>query len=94
MSDCGSDIRSIFRHHGLDVFVDHFVLSFEHGTAKPDPRMFQLACDALGVAPMRTLMVGDKASTDGGADELGITCLVIPPGGRRPDALRAVLSLV
>ncbi len=94
VSDCGSDIRSIFRHHGLDALVDHFVLSFEHGMAKPDPRMFRLACEALGTEPARTLMVGDKAATDGGARGRGTTSLVPPPVGRLPGALRAVLALV
>jgi FMN phosphatase YigB (HAD superfamily) len=59
--------------------VDCFVLSFEHGVQKPDPRIFGVALDGLGVEPANALMVGDRASHDGAAVELGIPTLLVPP---------------
>jgi phosphoglycolate phosphatase len=47
--------------------------------AKPDPRLFQFACQALGVNPAHTLMVGDStwdmsmASQGGAAGCIGIS---------------------
>jgi len=50
VSNIGWDMRPVFRHHGLDPYVDSYVLSYEHGIQKPDPRLFATACEALGVA--------------------------------------------
>ncbi len=40
--------------------------------------MFTLALDTLGVSPGDALMVGDRASNDGGAAAVGITTLILP----------------
>jgi putative hydrolase of the HAD superfamily len=32
--------------------------------AKPNPRIFQIACERLGVEPMDTLMIGDRVDLD------------------------------
>ena len=61
------------------VVVDAFVLSFEHGVQKPDPAIFRLALEALGVAPDEAVMVGDRPSHDGGAAFAGVAALVLPP---------------
>jgi FMN phosphatase YigB (HAD superfamily) len=34
------------------------------GLRKPDPRLFLIACDGLGVAPAQTVMVGDRIDND------------------------------
>ena len=46
MSNIGWDLRPVFRAHGLDAFVDAYVLSYEHGIQKPDGRLFRAACEA------------------------------------------------
>jgi putative hydrolase of the HAD superfamily len=38
-----------------------------------------VALDELGVEPAKALMVGDRASHDGAAVELGMPTLLIPP---------------
>ncbi|WP_404830768.1 HAD family hydrolase [Streptomyces albidocamelliae] len=70
-SNIGWDMRRVFRDHGVDDLVDAFFLSFECGVKKPDPRIFQMACDKLGVAPGDALMVGDEPLADAGAAMLG-----------------------
>lgn len=96
VSNIGWDLRPVFRAHGLDSLVDVFVLSCEHGAQKPDPRLFRVACEALGAAPERTLMVGDDRTADGGAAALGCPVLLVDhlPVAERPDALRGVLDLI
>lgn len=37
VSNIGWDLRPVFREHGLDAYVDAYVLSYEHGIQKPDP---------------------------------------------------------
>ncbi|MEU3661801.1 HAD-IA family hydrolase [Streptomyces sp. NPDC032940] len=96
VSNIGWDLRPVFREHGLDRYVDAYVLSYEHGVRKPDPRLFAVACEALGVEPARALMVGDDRRADGGAAALGCGVHFVDhlPVAERPDALRAVLDLV
>lgn len=78
VSDTGWDIRSVFSTHGLDAFVDVWVLSYEHGAVKPAAELFQSACNQLKVAPQDAIMVGDNAMTDGGAAAVGIPTLILP----------------
>lgn len=81
--------------HGIGHFIDTYVLSFEHGIQKPDPRMFTLALDALDIEAGDALMVGDRASHDGGAASIGITTLILPGQHTlQPRGLEAVLRLL
>ncbi|MFF4586175.1 HAD family hydrolase [Streptomyces sp. NPDC001388] len=95
VSNIGWDLRPVFREHGLDRFVDVYVLSYEHGVQKPDPRLFAVACEALAVDPRAALMVGDDRRADGGAAALGCGVHFVDhlPAAARPDALRPVLEL-
>ncbi|MEV5150072.1 HAD-IA family hydrolase [Streptomyces sp. NPDC052727] len=96
VSNIGWDLRPVFREHGLDAYVDAYVLSYEHGVQKPDPRLFAVACEALGADPRRVLMVGDNRAADGGAGALGCRVYFVDhlPAPQRPDALLPVLDLV
>ncbi|MFI9392481.1 HAD family hydrolase [Streptomyces bauhiniae] len=96
VSNIGWDLRPVFREHGLDAYVDAYVLSYEHGARKPDPRLFAVACAELGAEPERTLMVGDSRVADGGAAALGCRVHFVDhlPVADRPDALLPVLDLL
>ncbi|MCT9004671.1 HAD family hydrolase [Streptomyces rhizosphaerihabitans] len=95
VSNIGWDPRPVFREHGLDPYVGTYVLSYEHGIQKPDPRLFTIACAELGVPPEDTLMVGDDRRADGGAAALGCAVHFVDhlPVADRPDGLRPVLDL-
>ncbi|MFO7589620.1 MAG: HAD family hydrolase [Acidimicrobiia bacterium] len=57
------------------------------GISKPDPRIFELALDALQVAPERTIHVGDTPAADvEGALAAGIRPVLIDPYELHPDA--------
>ncbi|MBY8842145.1 MULTISPECIES: HAD family hydrolase [unclassified Streptomyces] len=96
VSNIGWDLRPVFREHGLDPYVDTYVLSYEHGVQKPDPRLFSVACEALGADPRQVLMVGDSRPADGGAAALGCRVHFVDhlPVAKRPDALLPVLELM
>ncbi len=89
VSDIGWDLRPVFREHGLDKYVNAYVLSYEHGVRKPDPRLFAAACAELGAEAEHTLMVGDSRVADGGAAALGCRVHFVDhlPVAERPDAL-------
>ena len=61
-------IRSIGALDG----VDEFVLSFEVGTVKPNPEIFQTALARLGVPAADAVMIGDSDEADGAARDAGL----------------------
>ncbi|MGF1341181.1 HAD family hydrolase [Streptomyces flavovirens] len=92
VSNIGWDLRPVFRAHGLDELVDTYVLSFEEGVQKPDPRLFATACARLGLDPAETVMVGDDRVADAGAAVLGCEVRFVDhlPVGERPSGLTSL----
>lgn len=93
VSNIAWDIRAVLTAAG--AHPDDYVLSFEVGAAKPDPRIFEAALSRLGVDGPEALMVGDSVENDGAARTVGCSfALVDPlPVAQRPtglvDALRS-----
>lgn len=78
VSNTGWDISQGYMLAGIDDLIDTWVLSWQHGTAKPDARLFTHACEQLEVERARVLMVGNDAEADGGAAAIGATVLILP----------------
>lgn len=77
VSNIAFDIRPAFRGSGADA--DEFVLSFEVGVVKPDPRIFEIALQRLGVRADDAVMVGDSEENDGPARHLGCDFILVDP---------------
>ena len=77
VSNIAFDIRPAFRAAGADA--DEFVLSFEVGVVKPDPRIFQIALQHLGVGADEAVMVGDSQENDGAARAVGCDFILVDP---------------
>lgn len=95
ISNISFDIRPHLAAAGLLDHLDAVVLSYEVGLIKPDPRIFELACEKLTADPARSVMVGDHAA-DGGGSALGVRTYFVDlvPVEERPDALISVLREV
>ena len=95
VSNIHFDFRPEFAAAGIDEYVDAFVLSFEHGIQKPDPRMFELALESLSVDAHEAVMVGDQVALDAPAIRAGVATWLLPGGGRadQPRGLDRLLSL-
>ncbi len=89
---------------GLDLprRVDDVVISRAVGLSKPDPRIYRLALERLGVEASACWFVGDSPRNDvWGAQQVGMKAAFLPTGhalnGEKPDAalrdLRDVLTL-
>ncbi|WP_280401422.1 HAD family hydrolase [Nocardia carnea] len=93
LSNIAFDIRPAFISRGWDKWIDHFVLSYEVGAAKPDPSIFLAAVERMGARAEHTLMIGDSPESDGGAAQIGCpVALVEPtPTTTRQDGLLAAL---
>ena len=57
---------------GLAFAFSAVVTPAEAGAAKPDPRIFELALERLGVTPKRALHIGDGAVDEEGAAAAGM----------------------
>lgn len=49
---------------GCESYFEVIVVSGEHGIHKPDPRIFEIACEKMGIKPEEAYFVGDTFSTD------------------------------
>ncbi|GAC1501136.1 MAG: hypothetical protein NVS2B14_13940 [Chamaesiphon sp.] len=52
-------VQAFVARHQLDDYIQ-LEMGVENGPSKPDPALFLQACQALGVEPKATLMVGDS----------------------------------
>lgn len=75
--DPGEFMREDLAVHGIAELIDAAVFSSEIGVRKPDPRIYRVVLDELGVEPERALFVGDRVLEDvQGPAALGMhTCL-------------------
>ena len=67
--------RAALRKVGLEFYFNTIVISGDEDVAvrKPNPRIFELACERLKAAPEHVLMVGDNLEADvRGALEAGL----------------------
>lgn len=64
ISDCGFELPGVWDGLSLAPHIDAKVFSCLEGVRKPDPRIYHLACERLGVQPARCLYVGDGGSRE------------------------------
>jgi putative hydrolase of the HAD superfamily len=82
-------LLAIFRHLGIDGAFECVILSSETGADKPDPRIFRIALEKMGVAPEDALHVGDDPRRDGGASAVGLAVFHVARPQRSLDDLLA-----
>jgi putative hydrolase of the HAD superfamily len=76
ISDCTDELPMIWPELSLAHLIDATVFSTESGYTKPDPRLYELACRELGVAPAECLYVGDGGGHElTGANHAGMTAV-------------------
>jgi putative hydrolase of the HAD superfamily len=62
--------------YGFGDITDLIVYSHEVGMSKPDPRIYRLACDRLGVRPEQVVFLDDRPDFVEAALEAGITAIL------------------
>ena len=73
--------------------ADEAVISCDVGLRKPDPAIFRLACDRLGVAPAEALFLDDAAAMVAGATAAGLTGIHVTDHEEAAASARALLGL-
>jgi len=109
ISDCTPEIPALFWSTPLAPYIHSGVFSPIDGLTKPSPRIFKMACEALGVPPERCWYVGDGGSHElTGAKSFGMEAVLVAMryvgdggvfrainwDGPRIERLRQVLELV
>jgi len=83
ISVCSSDVADVWAETVLAKHLDDAVLSCSVGLRKPDPAIYLLACERLGVEPGECLFVGDGANDElAGAERVGMKAVCVLPPGR------------
>jgi putative hydrolase of the HAD superfamily len=77
ISICSTDVAETVAAGELAPLLDVAVYSCSEEVAKPDPRVFALAAERLGVAPTTCLFVDDVAENLVGAEQAGMRAVQI-----------------
>ncbi len=91
MSDCSPEVPQLWADLPISGYFDSVVFSPVARVRKPDPRMYLLVCDELGVRPEACLYIGDGGNNElSGARGLGMTTILISfPGEVASDPFTA-----
>jgi len=81
VSNCSHNTRAVVERLGLEAAFDAVILSFEVGAQKPEPEIYRLALERLGITkPSRAVFVDDQADYCDGAAAIGMqTRLMLRP---------------
>ena len=84
ISNWDERLRPLLGELGLDGYFQFLAISSEIGFHKPSPVIFQEAIRTLGVAPHRTLHIGDSFREDcEGSTQAGLRALLLNRNGQR-----------
>jgi len=92
VTNCSSSAVNAPDRLGLTPFFDALVLSFEVGVVKPDPRIYAIACERIGIPANECVFAGDGDCHElEGAQAVGIKAIKV--GGSEEIALHVEPSL-
>lgn len=78
VSNWDYSLHRVMGMFGLENYFDLVLASLEEGVEKPDPRLFHICLERLGVAPEDVVHVGDNPVDDGeGAVAAGIRPVIV-----------------
>ena len=82
ISVCSQDVPHVWDETPFAGAFDELVFSCDVGLSKPDPRIYEIACERLGVEPVECLFVGDGANDElPGAERVGMAALQLRAPG-------------
>ncbi len=82
ISDCSAEVPAIWKDTPFAKLIDIAIFSCLVGMKKPDPRIYQLTANQLGIKPQKCLYIGDGSSQElTGASQVGMHAVLL----RLPD---------
>jgi epoxide hydrolase-like predicted phosphatase len=83
----------IYERGNFDGLFDTLVISGEVGLNKPEPEIFHLACERLGVEPGDCVFVDDLRENCAGAEAVGMTAVLHRDSGQTIAELEELLGV-
>jgi len=78
ISNFDSRLRDVLVNLGIGSFFEQVTLSWETGVAKPDPKIFALALDRMGLSGSEALHLGDSIEDDiKAAQQAGLRAVLV-----------------
>jgi putative hydrolase of the HAD superfamily len=94
ISNWDSRLVRLLHGLGLESLLTDIVSSADVGLHKPDPRIFELACERIGVSPHEAAHVGDHHYADVlGATAVGMQAVLIDRHGGADPAANPICTL-
>ncbi|HUJ55309.1 MAG TPA: HAD family hydrolase [Gaiellaceae bacterium] len=82
---CSEDTVDVWSETPFAGLFDAEIFSCSCGMRKPDPKIYELALDRLGVEPGNAVFVGDGANDElAGAERVGMRAVLIHRPGEEP----------
>jgi putative hydrolase of the HAD superfamily len=76
ITNCSEEVQQLWNETAFAESFDALVFSCDVGAAKPDPRIYAIASERLGVAPDETAFVGDGDNDElSGAERAGMRAI-------------------
>jgi epoxide hydrolase-like predicted phosphatase len=72
ISNAWSDLRDFVVREKFDDVFDKMIISAEVGALKPEPKIFQIALEQIGVSPNEAVFVDDFKANIVGGEKVGI----------------------
>lgn len=91
ISNAWSGLRKVITTNQFADVFDEMVISAEVGLVKPDPRIYQLALERLGVHPKESVFLDDMLINVEAARSLGISAIQFTQLGRTLEELKHFL---
>ena len=93
ISACSAEVPEVWEQTPFGGLFDSTVFSCSVGVSKPDPRIYEIACEELGVEAEDCLFVGDGANDElPGAERVGMTRAPAPRSRRAAHRGRRALD--
>jgi putative hydrolase of the HAD superfamily len=84
ITNCSEDVQQLWNETALAELFDAVVFSCDVGIAKPDPRIYAIASEQLGVEPDEAVFVGDGANDElAGAERAGMRAVQLRIAGEQ-----------
>jgi epoxide hydrolase-like predicted phosphatase len=92
ISNAWPNMREYVAAQKMDDAFDAFVISAEVGVMKPEPKIFQIALDALEVAPHEAAFVDDTPANVEAARALGMHAILFKVPARALSDLKEIMK--
>ena len=94
LSNSGPGAREAERRWGFEAITDDIVYSHEVGLRKPDPAIYPLAAQRLGVEPQEVVFLDDVQANVDAALAVGMAAVLHPSADATPDTIAAVEAIL